>query len=90
MTGDISIFDRLARCGDVISSWNSEVIGNVASYIAKKSEELQRLIVGVRRRDDVEKINACRKELNEWQHKEEIMWKQQAKDFWVREGDKNS
>lgn len=58
------------------------VFSNVGFHIVDKMMELQCLMTSGRGSDDIEKINTCRKDFNEW--------KKRAKDFWVREGDKNS
>ena len=39
---------------------------------------------------DADAIAICRKELAEWTHREEVMWRQRAKNNYLTEGDKNT
>lgn len=84
------ISDRLDRCGQVLDHWNKTVFGKVETQITIKTKELKSLLTGGCSNENIVTINQCRTYLNEWQHKEEIIWKQRAKDFWITEGDKNS
>lgn len=89
-SGDVSVLDRIARCGKDLSTWNSEVFGNVNTNISNKTKELQHLLNKPRSPTTIQAINKCRRELNEWYMKEETMWKQRVKDFWIKEDDRNS
>lgn len=84
------VTEKIKRCGEALSAWNRNNFGNVNTKIIEKTNELSKLLNGVRSAENIAAIANCRRELNGWYLKEEIMWKQRAKDFWIKEGDRNS
>ena len=82
------LVDGIESCGSQLSKWNKEVFGNLNSNICIKQKELDELISSSKL--DEHAIETCIKELLGLIHMEEIMWKQRAKDHYIKEGDRNT
>ena len=65
-----------------------EVFGNLNFSISKKQKELSELLLS--NKPKVQSIENFRNELAELLHRKEIMWKQRAKDHYIKEGDRNT
>ena len=85
----------MSQCGNVLHIGklvglcvtNGEVFGNLNSNIGMKQKELDELMFSPNL--DAHAIKICRKEFTQLMHREEIMWKQRAKDYYIKEGDRN-
>ena len=71
----MTILDRLKNCQEQLRRWNWKVFGNVNYTLRQKKNQLQQLeeVDGII--DKAREIQGLKKEINEIQIREEIMWK---------------
>ena len=78
----------MSRCGLELDKWNKGVFGRVDTNIRVEQRKLESLLSTSDL--DFGVIETWRKGLNELLMREEVMWKQRSKEFYVKEGDKNT
>ena len=78
----------MTKCGKELDKWNKDVFGRVDNNIKKEQQKLAAFLPA----SDLELgvIETCKKYLNELLIREELMWKQRFKEFYIKEGDKNT
>ena len=70
--------------------WNWEEFGNVNKVLKQKRERLQQLELWDSLHGKTDEIQKVRKEINEIQVREEIMWNQRSRALWLKWGDRNT
>ena len=83
------IIERIKRCQDHLLKWNWEEFGIVNKVLKQKKERLQQLELWDNLHGKTDEIQKVRKEINEIQVKEEIMWNQRSRALWLKWGDRN-
>ncbi|XP_059446325.1 uncharacterized protein LOC132177864 [Corylus avellana] len=84
-----SFSNKVERCKRVIKRWQIKEKGQVDQQIKKKTEQLKNLQM-VETQPEGEKIHMLQQEVNELIEKEELQWRQRAKEHWLKNGDKNT
>ena len=82
------LIDGIENCDSMMSKWNREVFRNLNINIGMKQKELDELMSSPNL--DARAIETCRKELIKLMHMEEIMWKQRAKNHYIKKRDRNT
>ena len=88
LEGDIR--GRIKRCQEQLQKWNWREFRNVNKMLNQKKEKLQQLELWDNLHGNAEEIKRVRKEINEIQVREEMMWNQRSKNLWLKWGDKNT
>ena len=70
--------------------WNWEEFGNVNKVLKQKRERLQQLELWDSLHGKADEIQKVRKEINEIQVREEIMWNQRSRALWLKWGNRNT
>ena len=84
------IVENLRICAADLSRWNSAVYGQIPKRIQDKRNRLNALAMHEKDEDLSLEINRLRGELNDLLDDEEMYWRQRAKAYWLKEGDKNT
>ena len=86
------IMERIKQCQEQLLNWNWKEFGNVNKVLKKKKkkERLQQLEFWDSLHGKAEEIQKVRKEINEIQVKEEMMWNQRSRALWLKWGDRNT
>lgn len=83
--------ERIKQCQEQLLNWNWKEFGNVNKVLKKKKKErLQQLEFWDSLHGKAEEIQKVRKEINEIQVKEEMMWNQRSRALWLKWGDRNT
>ena len=85
-----TISDRLKNFQEKLRRWNWKVFGNVNHTLRQKKNQLQHLEAVDGIIDKAREIQGLKKENNEIQIREEIMWKQRPRALWLKWGDQNT
>ncbi|XP_059433934.1 uncharacterized protein LOC132167054 [Corylus avellana] len=85
----MSFSAKIGRCKKVITRWQIKEKGQAESQIQQKTEQLKLLQMGDSRPEE-EKIKLLQQEVNDIFEKEEMHWRQRAKEHWLKSGDKNT
>ena len=80
----------LFRSQDQLQKWNWIEFGNVNKLLKEKKEKLQLLELWDSLHGKEVEIKRVRKEINEIQAREEMMWNQRSRNLWLNWGDRNT
>ena len=80
---------KIMACQDNLKDWNRTTFGHVRFALKRKMAELKEAEEGDCYRIDPGQIQLLRKEIGSLQSREECMWKQRARNSWLKEGDRN-
>lgn len=86
--GDESLFDKLKKCREILSSWGQHVKGDFKQRI----QSCKKAIKSMKGRKDSSSREVMKKEqekLSEIYAQQEIFSRQRSKQLWLREGDQN-
>ena len=87
---EVDLRGRIKRCQDQLQKWNLMEFGNVNKMLKEKKEKLQQLELWDSLHGKAKEIKRVRKEINEIQAREEMMWNQRSKNLWLKWGDRNT
>ncbi|XP_074352478.1 uncharacterized protein LOC141691607 [Apium graveolens] len=87
--GERDLMEKIMSCSLKLEEWGGGLIREMKVQIGKYRKEMQRYRS---RRDtfEIQKYDAARWQFIRLLEKQEIFWRQRAKQFWLREGDRNS
>ena len=89
--GGQSQFRRcMDECSSSLQSWNRTNFGHVGRKIASLSKKLQWLECLLGGEANMEEIHDTKGEINKLLSPEEVMWKQQSRNSWLKSGDSNA
>ena len=78
------------ECSSSLQSWNKTNFGHVGRKIASRSKKLQWLECLTGGEANMEEIHDTKGEINKLLLAEEVMWKQQTRNSWLKSGDSNT
>uniref|UniRef100_A0A803PEK6 Reverse transcriptase domain-containing protein n=1 Tax=Cannabis sativa TaxID=3483 RepID=A0A803PEK6_CANSA len=83
------IVKKIQACADKLTEWGKDITGSFKVRIKKCKQELTSLR-GKRDALSVQRFGELKNQLSRIMDQRETFWKQRAKQFWLKEGDKNS
>lgn len=81
--------EKIHKCQQALTTWNGAHIDQIEKVITQKTKLLEELQNG----DgllDLENIHNLQQEVNELMEQDDVKWRQQAKENWLKYGFKNS
>ena len=84
------ITNRLKNYQEQLKRWNWKVLVNVNNVLKQKQGKLQLLKATECTHKNAEEIRKLKLEINETLTREEIMWNQRSRAFWIKWGDRNT
>ena len=83
------LFEKIKKCRMDLIAWSHVTFENTRTHLDAKQEELASLIEASYGQN-VERIHAVKKEINELLHHKEVFWRQRLRSIWLPAGDKNT
>ena len=87
---ETQVLKKIERCGTELTQWSRRNFGHVRKEIVEKRKCLAKVELAARQSGCNLWIRELKLEINELLVKENIMWRQRAKFFWLVGGDMNS
>ncbi|GLT96020.1 hypothetical protein SLE2022_136690 [Rubroshorea leprosula] len=84
------VLSKIALCGSLLTKWSQAKFGNIPERIKHLQQELLSIKNGSAQDNSSGTMEALENELSDWQRKEEVLWKQQFRVQWLKEGDRNT
>ncbi|KAL0014214.1 hypothetical protein SO802_001283 [Lithocarpus litseifolius] len=84
------VLKKIEKCGTELTQWSRRNFGHVRKNIVEKRKCLARAEVAARQSGCNLRVRELKLEINELLIKENTMWRQRAKSFWLVGGDMNS
>lgn len=88
--GGRTLAETLKICGDRIKDWNDNVFGNVHRKMKSLQKELEHIKKQERSDNSIARETAIPIEMDEWRLREELLWKQRSRAYWLKDGDLNT
>ncbi|XP_074360858.1 uncharacterized protein LOC141701117 [Apium graveolens] len=87
--GERDLMEKIMSCSLKLEEWSGGLIREMKVQIGKYRKEMQHYR-STRDTFEIQKYDAARWQFMRLLEKQEIFWRQRAKQFWLREGDRNS
>ncbi|CAM8950433.1 unnamed protein product [Rhodiola kirilowii] len=82
--------EKLLHLQKELTQWNKRQFGNVQQQIKDLKFELGRLKQHDRTGENIKEEERLSAAIDEWLHREEILWQQRSRISWLEEGDSNT
>ncbi|GLT94950.1 hypothetical protein SLE2022_126590 [Rubroshorea leprosula] len=84
------LLTKVKACSSTLESWNSTHFGHVQRRIKQNITALEALQCQPESAKYLSEEKQLLVETEEWLEREEILWRQQSRDIWLQEGDRNT
>ena len=81
---------KIEKCGSELTQWSRKTFGNVRRELKEKRKLLSKVEKAAMQTGANFRLRELKKEINQLMVKENILWRQRAKSFWLVGGDQNS
>ncbi|KAL9685630.1 hypothetical protein QQ045_023081 [Rhodiola kirilowii] len=85
-----SFEDKLMLLQDHLTKWNRTKFGNVQAKIKDLKVKLEEMSGKERTELSIQQEHQLTSDLDDWLHREEILWRQRSRALWLDDGDNNS
>ncbi|CAM8931867.1 unnamed protein product [Rhodiola kirilowii] len=85
-----NFMDKLEGLKQPIRKWNRTMFGDVNKHLNDLRGRLSEIRQLPRTDDNITAEEHIEKEIDEWLHREELMWRQRSRVSWLKEGDNNT
>ncbi|GKV22985.1 hypothetical protein SLEP1_g32779 [Rubroshorea leprosula] len=76
------VLSKIASCGSLLMDWSQHKFGNIPERIKLLQNELLSARNGSAHDNSLGRMEALEQELNDWQRREEVLWKQRSRVQW--------
>lgn len=86
---DMSLFEKLKDCSNILSSWGHQITGNFRQRI-QRCKKILKTLKGRKDSNSREMAKEEQNNLSKIYVQQKIFWRQRSKQLWLREGDQNT
>ncbi|KAK9989615.1 hypothetical protein SO802_029854 [Lithocarpus litseifolius] len=87
---EFQVIRKIEKCGKDLTQWSRQHFGSVRRKLKKKKKQLEKAELVAMHSGNNFQVRELTKEVNDLLEKENKMWRQRAKNFWLIGGDKNT
>ena len=84
------VMKKIEKCGSELTQWSRKTFGNIRRELREKRKLLSKAEKVAMQTGANFRLRELKKEINQLMVKENILWRQRAKSFWLVGGDQNS
>ena len=85
-----NLMRKISHIGFLLSKWNKTSFGQTKTKIQDLERHIEEIQSKPPNKETLEEEASLMMELEEWQTREELRLKQKSREYWLKEGDKNS
>ena len=81
---------KVQNCGEKLTEWSKKSFGNVKRVLEAKMNLLSKVEMDAARGGDPLRVKSLQIEINNMLDKENLMWQQRSRAFFLKNGDRNT